>query len=72
MRLYKVTEEYVADSEQEAITIIESYRKDAAEKGYILGGCSYTYKTKKAKGEIIDEAWPTKVTKIFGGIWNAE
>lgn len=72
MRLYKMTEEYVADSEQEAINIIESYRKDAAEKGYILGGCSYTYKTKKAKGEIIGEAWPTKVTKIFGGIWDAE
>lgn len=72
MRLYKVTEEYVADSEQEAMTIIEGYRKDAADKGYILGACSYTYKTKKAKGEIVDECWPTKVTKVFGGIWDAE
>ena len=46
MRLYKVTEEYVADSEQEAMTIIEGYRKDASDKGYILGACSYTYKIK--------------------------
>ena len=72
MRLYKVTEEYVADSEQEAINLIENFRKDAESKGYILGGCKYTYKTKKAKGEIIDEAWPTAITKIFGGIWDAE
>ena len=36
MRLYKVTEEYVADSEQEAINLIEAFRKDAEEKGYIL------------------------------------
>ena len=54
------------------MTIIEGYRKDAADKGYILGACSYTYKTKKAKGEIVDECWPTKVTKVFGGIWDAE
>lgn len=72
MRLYKVTEEYVADSEQEAISLIESYRKDAQDKGYTLGACGYTYKTKKAKGEIIGEIWITKITKILGGIWDAE
>ena len=72
MRLYKVTEEYVADSEQEAINLIENFRKDAESKGYILSGCKYTYKTKKAKREIIDEAWPTAITKVFGGIWDAE
>lgn len=72
MRLYKVTEEYVANSEQEAINLIEAFRKDAEEKGYNLSSCKYTYKTKKAKGEIIDEAWPTVVTKVFGGIWDAE
>lgn len=72
MRLYKVTEEYVADSEQEAVNIIEAFRKDAADKGYVLGGCSYAYKTKKVKGEIVDEAWPTKIVKILGGIWDAE
>ena len=72
MRLYKVTEEYVADSEQEAVNIIEAFRKDAAEKGYTLGNCSYTYKTKKAKGEIIGECWTVVVKKILGGIWDAE
>lgn len=72
MRLIKTTEEYIANSEAEAIAIIQNYRTDAEEKGYKLGACSYTYKTKKAKGEIIDECWVTKITKILGGIWDAE
>ena len=49
---------------------LESYKKDSEEKGYVLGASGYTYKTKKAKGEIIDEAWVVKVTKILGGVWD--
>lgn len=70
MRLLKQTEEYLTDSEQEAIALIETYRKDAQEKDYTLGANGYTYKTKKAKGEIIGEAWVVKVTKILGGVWD--
>ena len=70
MKILKQTEEYRTDSEDEAIAVIESYRKDAEEKGYVLGASGYTYKTKKAKGEIIDEAWVVKVTKILGGVWD--
>ena len=29
----------------------------------------YEYKTKKAKGEIIAEAWIVSITQIFGDIW---
>lgn len=70
MKLLKQTEEYRTDSEEEAIKVIESYRQDAEEKGYVLGANGYTYKTKKAKGEIIDEAWVVKITKIIGGVWD--
>ncbi len=70
MKLLKQTEEYRTDSEEEAIRVIESYRQDAIDKGYILGASGYTYKTKKAKGEIIDEAWVVKVTKVLGGVWD--
>lgn len=70
MRILKQTEEYRTDSEEEAIAVIESYKKDAEEKGYILGASGYTYKTKKAKGEVIDEAWVVKVTKVLGGVWD--
>ena len=70
MKILKQTEEYRTDSEEEAIKVIEGYRQDAIDKGYVLGASGYTYKTKKAKGEIIDEAWVVKVTKILGGVWD--
>lgn len=72
MKVLKQTEEYRTDSEEEAIALIEHYRKDAMDNGYVLGASGYTYKTKKAKGEIIDEAWVVKVTKVLGGVWDDE
>ena len=69
MRLIKRTEEYVANSEEEAIAVLEKFRADAEKEGYMLGANGYTYKNKKAKGEIIDEVWVVKVTKILGGVW---
>ena len=69
MKLIKRTEEYVTNSEEEAITLLEGFRADAEREGYTLGANGYTYKNKKSKGEIVDEAWIVKVTKILGGIW---
>ena len=70
MRLIKQTEEYVVDSEEEAIKIIKNFKDAATSNGYILGASGYTYKTKKAKGEIIGEVWVCKITKILGGVWD--
>lgn len=68
--LLKQTDEIRANSEEEAKAIMEDFRTDAKEKGYTLGASGYTYKTKKAKGEIIDEAWVVKVVKVIGGVWD--
>lgn len=70
MRILKQTEEYRADTEEEAKVIMEKFRTEAPEKGYTLGASGYTYKTKKAKGEIIDEAWVVKIVKVIGGVWD--
>lgn len=70
MRLLKQTEEYRADTEEEAKEIMEKFRAEAPVKGYVLGASGYTYKTKKAKGEIIDEAWVVKIVKSIGGVWD--
>lgn len=70
MRLIERTEKYVVDSEEEAIKLIQNSKKDAEENGYILGASGYTYKTKKAKGEIIGEVWVTSIKKVLGGIWD--
>lgn len=69
MRLLKVTEEYRVDSEIEAKELMEQIRGEAAEKGYSVGACGYTYKEKKIRNEVVDEAWLIKAVKIYGGIW---
>ena len=70
MRLIERTEKFVVDSEEEAIQLIQTSKKDAEENGYILGASGYTYKTKKAKGEIIGEAWVASIKKVLGGVWD--
>lgn len=69
MRLLKETIELRANSELEAKDLIEQYRKEASEKGYTIAAAGYTYKSKKSKGEIIDEAWICKIVQNFSGIW---
>ena len=63
------TIELRADTEQEAKQLIEEYRANASKKGYTLGAAGYTYKTKKSKGEIIDEAYVCKFVLIFNNVW---
>ena len=70
MRLIERTEKYVVESEEEAIKLIQTSKQDAEKNGYILGATGYTYKTKKAKGEIIGEAWVTTIKKVLGGVWD--
>lgn len=70
MRLIERTEKYVVDSEEEAIKAIQNFREDAEQHGHIVGTSGYTYKTKKAKGEIVAEQYLIKVTRILGGIWD--
>ena len=70
MRLIERTEKFVVDSEEEAIKLIQNSKEDAEKNGYILGASGYTYKTKKAKGEIIGEAWAVSIKKVLGGVWD--
>ena len=69
MKKLKETLEIRVNSEIEAKEAMEKFRSEAAEKGYSVGSCGYTYKEKKAKGEIIDSAFLVKVVKVYGGIW---
>lgn len=69
MRLIETVQKCVVDSEDAARGLIEEFREDAEKKGYRIKKASYEYKTKKAKGEIISEAWIVSITQIFGDIW---
>ena len=70
MRLIERTEKYVVDTEEEAIKLIKDAKDDAVKNGYVLGANGYTYKTKKAKGEIVGEVWVTSIKKVLGGVWD--
>ena len=69
MKRLKVTEEYRAYSEQEAIDALNEARAKQNTEGYTLGANGYKYKTKKAKGEIVGEAWVVSVTKVYDEVW---
>lgn len=70
MKLLKTTIEARAYSEEEAKNFIDEFRVNAAHDNYTVGANGYTYKTKKAKGEIVDEAWIVKCVKIHDEIWD--
>lgn len=54
----------------EAKEAMEQFRAEANEKGYEISSCGYTYKIKKSKGEIIDEAYVVKVVKNFSPVFD--
>lgn len=60
------------ESEEEAKNVIERLKEEAQEKGFYVKKAGYEYKNKKAKGEIIDEAWVVSATIVHGTLWDAE
>lgn len=70
MKKLKTTIEVRCYSEVEAKDFLEDFRQGARQEGYTVGANGYTYKSKKAKGEIVDEAWICKCTKIHDEVWD--
>ena len=60
------------ESENEAKDVIESLKHDAEDKGFYVKKAGYEYKNKKAKGEIVDEAWVVTATIVHGTLWDLE
>lgn len=70
MKTLKITTEARAYTEDEAKAFIDDFKVKANEKGYLVGSNGYTYKAKKSKGEIIDEAWICKCVAVYDEIWD--
>ena len=70
MKKLKVTEEFRAYTEEEAISAIQTARERQSSEGYQLGANGYKYKSKKSKGEIVDEAWIVTISKIYNEVWD--
>ena len=63
----KFTDEIRVETEEEVKAIVEKCQKD-----YNVIKWSSDYKTKKAKGEIIDEGYLVKITCQLANFWGEE
>ena len=70
MKKLKTTIEVRCYSEEEAKDFIENFRKKSHEEDYTVGANGYTYKSKKSKGEIVEEGWLCKCVKIHEDFWD--
>lgn len=68
--LLEITSKFKVDTEEQANTMIESYRAKQDEEGYIVRKAGYARKDKKAKGEIIATAFEVTITQTFSGFWD--
>ena len=64
-----VVETYRVDTQDEADQALEDARTDAVTNGYEVTDNKATYKTKKAKGQIIDDGWEVTITKHYNDFW---
>lgn len=66
-RLKKLTYSYDSDTEQESSELIEKYKDEQLEKGYMVTKSKVNYKSKKDRktGEIISENWDTEITIAY-------
>lgn len=70
MRILKEIIEYRVESEEEAKELNSILKDKSNKEGAILTSFSYTKKEKKQKGEIIDDGYLVKATKLYGGFWD--
>ena len=67
MALQKIKEtiSWRVDSEEEAIKLIEDYKANQFTDGYTVNKSGYVLKTKKSKGEIIDQYYIVSIQFDF-------
>ena len=63
--LQKTTEVFRVDTEEEAMRMIEEAKDNQNAHDYMLTKSSYVLKTKKAKGEIVDQWYLVSLEKTF-------
>ena len=68
--LLETTSKFRAETEIAAKDMIEQFRAEASQIGYIVKKAGYTRKDKKAKGEIIATKFIVEIVQTFAGIWD--
>ncbi len=67
--LLETTLKYRVDTEVQAKNLIDSYREQSQDKGYVIKKASYERKDKKAKGEIIATVYVVTIVQVFATVW---
>ena len=70
MKLLTITSEYRAYTEEEAKDFIESFRKEAQEKGYTVKYAGWTHKEKSKKKVVGAVAWVVKGVAVYDTVWD--
>lgn len=70
MKLLTITSEYRAYSEDEAKNFIETFRKEAVEKGYTVKSAGWIRKEKTKKKMVVAEAWVVKCVAVYDTVWD--
>lgn len=65
MVLVQETKRYRVETEEEAIATIQKFKDGAGQGGYEVKKSSYTQKTKKVKGEVVDAWYLTDITLAY-------
>lgn len=68
--LLETTSKFRAETEVAAKDMIEQFRAEASQKGYIVKKAGYTRKDKKSKGEVIATVFLVEIVQTFAGIWD--
>ena len=70
MKLLTVTTEYRAYSEEEVENYIETFRKEANEKGYTVKSAGWIHKETTKKKAVVAEAWVAKCVAVYDTVWD--
>lgn len=65
IQLVERTEKYIADTENEAMELIETTKSSQNANGYTVKNSGYKLKQKRSKGEVIEEHFITTLTVSF-------
>lgn len=64
-QLIRTTDFFKVDTEPEAVQLIQEYKDNQSNEGYDLTKYESKYRTKKAKGEIVEEWYQVTLQKDF-------
>lgn len=68
MQLLQETKKYRVEDEDSAVKLIEKFKSEAAAGGYEVKKSSYTMRTKKAQGEVVELWYVVEVTLSYEGV----